>query len=245
MTEILNSSNLVVRIDNATPTPEGTGPWGSVSYPQGNIKNPVAYQRLAGSVGDVESAGTFALNGLLFGIRGTIEATVLVGATGADRSIGYLAQTLGASNRILLAMDAMNRPFCLIQDASGVTVAKVIPTWTSNLVAGQQVTIRLCWDSTQAIDGTRFAVLMIGPNKATGTDWMTNPTTTWTSFAPGYIVLGDAPSGGGAPALSGFNGQILSFQVSNSVVTSGSTGSFTPTRVLDRVISDVIVGTTT
>lgn len=245
MTDLLTGTSLVVKIDNATPVASSPGPWGSVSYPQGSNQNAVAYQRLSGSVGDAQSFGTFALNGLMTGIKGTIVTTVLVGAPGSDRSIGYLSQTLGASNRILLAMDGMNRPFCLIQDASGTVVAKVIPTWSSNLSVGQQVTIKLCWDSTAAIEGTRFTLMQIESNKVAGTDWMTSPTTAWTSFIPAYVILGDALAGGGAPALTGFNGQILSFQVSNSVVTEGSTGSFTPTRVLDRILSDVVSGTTT
>lgn len=245
MAEVLNSSNLVLKIDQATPVNSSSGPWGNVSYPQGTLQNPVVYQRLTGVTDSVESFGTFALGGRLTGVRGTLQATVTIGATGADRSIGYLADTLTPTTKILMAIDAMNRPFCLVQNNVGTTVAKVIPTWASSLSVGQQVTVKLCWDSTQVVDGTRFALFMVNTDKVGGTDWMTNPITSWTSFIPNYIILGDSPAGGGAPALPGFNGQILSFQVSNNVVTDGSTGSFVSTRILDRVVSDSVSGTTT
>src|SRR4051812_22028915 len=108
--DLLTGTNLVVKIDNATPVADSAGPWAGVSYPQGNNQNPIVYQRLEGGVGDVQSFGTFALNGLMTGIRGTLVATLVIGAPGSDRAIGSLSQTLGSSNKILLAIDALNRP---------------------------------------------------------------------------------------------------------------------------------------
>jgi len=239
MATLLNSSGLIVNIDEAVPTVSG---FGAPSWVKGSVGDPKASPVLGGSVTNPSGFGKFSLNGLVRGIRGSIQVTFVTGASGMQRTLGYLTDNLTTpTNRIVIGIDAMNRPYLNIKDYAGVDKAIVAPTYTA-IPSGSQVTALMSWDSTQAIDGTRFALLQVNRGAVPSGDWTTNPTATWTSFQPTSVVLGF-----GVGTDSDFNGQILAFQISNDVVQSngGSAGTFPSTRVFDRFVNDSVNATTT
>lgn len=209
---LLNSSGLVVKIPENVPTVT-PGAWGTPLWTQTSLKDPIATPALAGAtINNLMGVGAFSLNGRVSGVRGTIYTSYVAAANGTARTIWYLSDTqTGATNRIVLSIDTSNRPFISIRNNLGTVVALVTPTYTA-IASGTRVNVFFSWDSTRAIDGSRFAILRVNSAAVPDANWATDPTTAWASFPPTYMVLGTGV-GGQADA----NGQILSVQISDTV----------------------------
>ena len=197
--KILNSCGLDVRIDVG---------------PQGSLTDPIVAPNLPGAVFDQQGVGTFPLNGVLSGVRGSITVTLITGTAGTARTVLFLTESASINDTVLIALDSSNRPFAGITDNAAVVKGQTAGSGAA-IAAGQPLTIRLAWDSTQAIDGARFTLLRLEPN--TLTNWTTNPVAAWTPFLPTLLISGQGVSGG-----SDFNGTILSIQASNQTIL-GST----------------------
>lgn len=240
MPTILNSSGLLVQVNEVTPTVPN-GAWGSPSLPAGSVGNIQVSTNLSGQVSNNSGSGRYTLTNVP-GIRGSVLATFVVGSTGVTRTIGYLTDNATTpTNRIVLGVDGMNRPYLAIYDYFGALKASVNPSYTS-IAAGRQVTAVFSWDSTQAIDSTRFALLQVNRSAIPNGDWATNPVATWTPFQPAALVLGY-----GIGNDADFNGQIISFQISNQTVAggTGAGGQFPTSHVFDLFLSDNVTSTTT
>lgn len=235
---IQNSSGLLVQIVEPTPVVPA-GSFGNPSWPQGSGGGIAVSAKLNQAVDTSSGSGNFDIGTRVLGTRGSILVSFISGLQGQARTIGYL--TDNQALRIVVGLDALNRPDLSIYDASGVLRAQVIPTYRG-IPAGSQGSILVSWDSTRAIDGTRHALLHVNASAIPAQDWVTNPTAIWTSLQPTNVVLGFGVS----PALT-FNGSILAFQISNDVVPGGpgSSGQFPSTRVFDRFLSDAVAATTT
>lgn len=232
MTTLLNSSGLLVTIEEAIPTVSG---FGAPSWVKGSVGNTRVAPVLNGSVANPSGSGKFSLAGKVLGIRGSIQTSFITGATGVRRTIAYLTDNpTTPTNLIVIGVDELNRPFISIRDYAGVVKALVSPTYPGILAAGLQVNVIVSWDSTQAIDGTRFALLQVNRSSVPIGDWTTNPIAAWTSFQPTDVVLGFGIGGD-----LDFNGQIFAFQISNATVQgSGGGGTFPASHVFDRFLSD-------
>jgi len=237
--KVLNSSGLIVDIDEAVPTVSG---FGAPLWVRGTVTDPVVSPTLRASVENDAGSGRFSLGGRVTGIRGSILVSILTGATGIQRTLGYLTDDpVTPTRRIVLGIDGLNRPFLSIRDYFGTERALVTPSYTS-IGQGAQVTFVMSWDSTQAIDVTRFALLQVNRSAIPAGDWLVNPVASWTSFQPTYVVLGF-----GVGTDSDFNGQIVSFQISNDTVQggAGAGGQAPSTRVFDRFLNDTVAASTT
>lgn len=238
---ILNSSGLVVQVLETVPTVPA-GAWGNPSWPQGSVGNIQVSPQLGQAVASASGFGPYDLGGKVLGVRGSVLISFVTGAPGSARTLAYLTDnTTSPANRIALGLDGLNRPDLALYDYFGTLKASVMPTYPG-MPAGAQGQVILSWDSTQAIDGTRFALLQVNSGAIPSGDWVTNPIAAWTSFQPTTFVLGS-----GVGSALAFNGQLISVQVSNDVVTggSGSRGQFPTTRVFDRFLSDTVSSTTT
>lgn len=236
---ILNSSGLVVQVQEGVPTVSASG---TPSWPQGAVGNVQVSPRLSQSVSNDSGLGVFSLGSRVTGIRGSILVSFVAGASGMARTLGYLTDNLTSpSRRIVLGLDAMNRPELSLYDYAGSLKAQVIPTYTG-IRAGSQGQVVLSWDSTRAIDVTRLAILQVNSSAVPSTDWTTNPVAAWTPFQPTDVVLGF-----GVGSALDFNGQLLSFQISNDTIAggAGSSGQFPTTRVFDRFLNDSVGASTT
>lgn len=239
-TTLLTGNGLITLFEEATPTLTVNAPWGTPSYNQGSLQTQRVVATLGSAATRNSGTGQFSLNSKVSGVRGTVQVSYLAGATGAQRTLCYLTDNLVTpSNRIVIGLDGMNRPYATITNNVGTVVANVSPTY-AGVLAGTQGQVLLSWDSTSALDGTRFALLKSGSQLVPSGDWVTSPTTAWNSFVPSDIVLGFA-----AGSDQDFNGQVLAVQVSNDTVSAGSSGSFPSTRVFDRFLNDTVNSTTT
>lgn len=180
-------------------------------------------------------AGRFSLGNKVTGIRGSVLMSFVAGPAGMARTLAYLTDSpTSPTHRIVIGVDAMNRPTLSIYDYIGTLKAQVIPTYTS-LKAGQQGQALLSWDATQSIDSTRFAIFQVNSSAVPSADWITNPVVAWTPFQPTDVVLGFGVGGD-----LDFNGQVLSVQISNDTVAGGPGrgGQFPTSHVFDRFLSD-------
>lgn len=238
---ILNSSGLVVQVQENVPTVPA-GAFGTPFLPQGSVGDLQVSTKLSQAVSQNSGYGAFDLGSKVTGIRGSVLVSYVASDAGSTRGLMYLTDdALSPTRRIVLSVDALNRPELSIRDYFGAVKASVMPTIAA-IKAGSQNQVLLSWDSTQAIDGTRFAIFRVNSGAMPTGDWVTNPVAAWTSFIPTTIVLGYGVGG----ALD-FNGQLLSVQVSNDTVAggSGSGGQFPTTHVFDRVMNDSTTTTTT
>lgn len=239
-TTLLTGNGLVVTIEEATPTISAAGPWGSPFFNQGSLRTQQVTAVLPKAVSRNSGTGRFSLDARVTGVRGTIQVAYVTGASGMQRTLCYMTDNYTTpSNRIVIGLDGMNRPYIVITNNLGTTIAQVNPTY-AGIPAGIQGQAVLSWDSTAALDGTRFALLKSSGQLVPSGDWATSPTTAWNSFVPTEIVLGFA-----AGSDADFNGQIIGVQVSNDTVTSTGATSFPSTRVFDRFLNDNVTGTTT
>ncbi len=238
-TTLLTGNGLLVTIEEATPTIPAGGPWGSPFYNQGSLNTQQVTPVLPKTVANNSGTGRFNLNAKVTGVRGTILVSYVTGAGGMQRTLCYLTDSYTTpSKRIVIGLDGLNRPYAVITNNLGTVVAQVNPTYTGS-PAGFQGQALLSWDSTAALDGTRFALLKANGQQVPSGDWATSPTTAWNSFVPAEIVLGFAVG-----SDVDFNGQIIGVQVSNDTITATGSTSFPSTRVFDRFLSDNVVGTT-
>ncbi len=234
---LLNSSGLLVEINEAVPTVLGNwnAPYwtngASVGYPNVSVLLRNAQFIQSGGV------GWFDLENKISGTRGTISLSFVAGPQGFTRGLAVLtSSTALISPRILLNLDGLNRPMLEVQNVLGVVVATTMASYTP-ISEGTSVTVILSWDSTQAIDGTRFAKFLVQSGSIPSGDWLTDPVAIWSPFVPTAAGLGF-----GTSLSLPFNGQIVSFQVSNEVY-AGSGGpvlSLLSTHVLDCFASDTI-----
>ena len=234
---LLNSSGLLVEINEAVPTVSGNwnAPYwtngASVGYPNVSVSLRNAQFIQSGGV------GWFDLENKISGIRGTISLTFVAGPPGLSRGLAVLTNSTALiSPRITLNLDGLNRPIVTIQNALGVVVATTMASYTP-IPEGAVTTVILSWDSTQAIEGTRFAKLTVQSGDIPSGDWLTSPVAAWASFMPTVAGLGFSTN-----LLPPFNGQILAIQVSNES-SGGSVGigaSLSSTHILDCFASDVI-----
>ena len=210
MPELLNSSGLIVRIDDATPTIGGE----TASWLGSSVASPQAAPALRGAVVNQYGTGRFPIGTRVSGRRGTFLVSVNMSAAGTARTIGYLTDNpADPSNRLTLGIDTSNRPLISFTSNRGTVVALVAPSYAA-ITTGTPVSIHVAWDSSQALDGTRFAFMRVRGEAIPSANWSTDPTSAWSSFMPTHLVLGVGVGG-----ASAFNGTINSFQISDTVVT--------------------------
>jgi hypothetical protein len=127
------------------------------------------------------------------------------------RTVCYLTDDpVTPTNYLAVRVDATNRPYLELTDALGVTKALITPSYAA-IGDAQPVTVRLTWDSKNAVDGTRFATFKVNRTAVTSGDWTTNPTAVWTAFQPSHLVLGASLGD------DDFDGSVLAVQLSNVV----------------------------
>lgn len=239
-TTLLTGNGLLVTFEEATPTLSAPASWASPSFNQGPLRTQQVTPVLPQSVARNTGTGRFSLGSKVSGVRGTLLVSYVTGESGMQRTLCYLTDNLVTpSNRIVIGLDGMNRPYAVLTNNVGVTVAQVNPTY-AGVPAGAQGQVILSWDSTAALDGTRFSLLKTMNQLVPSGDWATSPTTAWNSFVPTDIVLGFA-----AGADQDFNGQVIAVQVSNDTVQASGSTSFPSTRVFDRFLNDNVTGSTT
>jgi len=149
----------------------------------------------------------------LSGVRGTLDLLLIMGASGTARTICVLTDNPSSPTKyIAIKIDTSNRPFVIIKDSLGTTVAQVGPNFAA-IPAGQTVSVRMAWDSQNIVDAasTRRATFKVNRDAVASSDWTTNPTANWTSFQPTHVMLG--ASLGDAD----FNGTVSAVQLSNVV----------------------------
>lgn len=176
-------------------------------------KAPMVTPLLPGQVFTALTKGEYAVDRVT-GRQGAMDLWFKTGAAGSTRALAtlldqptgrYVQIFLGTTNAVNLAH----------YDATGVLKAQI----TDQLGAegtGVPLRYRYSWDSTRAIDGTRFA-LFRKIDTAVST-WAVDPQAAWTSFNPTHVFVGFAPAGIGS--ASEFNGTIQKVQVGSQVVTT-------------------------
>lgn len=170
-------------------------------------------QLLAGA--NIQERGTGSRKVLHAGLRGTLEAYVTTGAGGMTQNVVALSAQLDVYTPYMaLALDANNRPFVVVQDAAGNSVAESAPTGAS-ISAGQPLVLRLVWDSTRLVQGLRYAALKVNNAFVPVAEWsVTDPLAAWTSFRIQGLQIGlDVPM-----ALSSMTGTVNKVQLSPLVV---------------------------
>lgn len=231
MAKILNSQELEANILEGVPVSTPTGPL----WVNGTLADLRVSTALPGSAISQFGPGAYSLEDKVFGVRGTILASFITGQPGSQRVVGYLTDNLSnPANRILIGVDAMNRPFISIRNILGDQVVSAGPT-NPSLPANYQITILLSWDSTQAIDGVRFARFQLNRAAAPENDWNIDPTSPWTPFRPTHLVLVHEVA-----TNMVFNGEIVSFQVSNQVDTSRPQAGQLVSNEADRFVTDAL-----
>jgi len=174
----------------------------------------IVLPKVAGkTVFDEAGTGRFALSGVS-GVRGTVELFLRTGTSGTART--FFALTDGAdpsvaTNYLTIGLDASNRPILTMTNAAGsvvMAVATALPPYADNY----PLRVRFSWDSQQALDGTRRAVLVVNDMPVMPASWTTNPVANWTSFVPTAVFLYET---------------VLSAQMSETTTTSSVTPALT------------------
>lgn len=171
-----------------------------------NLVSPI----LPGVAFSARGTGKFPVS-LLTGRQGALDMWLTTGASGAARTLVVLSD--GNSNYIEILLDATNKISLIHKAVTGVTIAALTSQYAAE---GSDVRMRLryTWDSTQAIDGSRFAKFR--KNEEAAVTWATDPTTGWSGFYPTFVYLGV----GGVGTGGSFNGTIDKVQIGSSVVTT-------------------------
>lgn len=179
----------------------------------GNVKQ-------GATVGDTLNNLVAAINletgaGTKYAAATTLHPTVAA-ARGAGDTMVATAKLLGTGgNAITTTETAVNASWggATLSGGGGstVTLADVTPSYGA-IAAGRPVHIRMTWDSENPVDGTRYASLTVNGAAIPSANWSTNPTASWTSFQPQYLVLA-----GNLLGATVFNGIIKSAQLSEAV----------------------------
>lgn len=166
-----------------------------------NLISPV----LPGVAFSTRGLGKFPVSKLT-GRQGAIDMWVTLGATGSLRSLLVLTDGdavvtihLGTDNRINLTH----------QSQTHVLVADLTNGFAAD-VAGSRFRLRYTWDSTQPVDGPKYAMLRKNEEKGNVLSG-----SAWTSFYPTEVWLGVAIG-----VTLDFNGTIDKVQIGSSVVTT-------------------------
>jgi len=145
----------------------------------------------------------------LTGRQGALEVWLTTGATGSARSVVVLSD--GGANYLEVLLDANNRVSLIHKNDAGVTIAALTSQYSAE-ASGVRMRLRYTWDSTKAIDGSRFALFR--KNGEAASTWATDPTSVWSGFYPTVVYLGV----GGIGTGTSFNGSIDKVQVGTQVV---------------------------
>lgn len=148
--------------------------------------------------------------------RGTMEVQYITGTAGSAQALALFEPVESGLTgyRFGMAVDSTNRPFVLMYDAIGNVVGRTTPSGSA-IPVGVRVVARLAWDSTQAIQGVRFASFRVNGQFVPSGEWTTNPTVTWAPMLGGVLEAGMAYT---TQTLSDFAGTLLSIQAGNGVV---------------------------
>lgn len=198
---LLSPAGFVVRLDVGSPV-NGAG-----NFKMGVVAPPPP-------VGAIQVVGSGETPVTTFsGIRGTLDFQFTTGAAGTARAVAFLADaSLSPTHYLGIAVDATNRPYLLIKNIAGTTVAQSTPTGPA-IGAGVLLRVRAVWDASSVVyssDTPEYAAIEV--NGAGSSSWATNPGASWSSFTP-TVLLAGIPVG----ALAAFNGILNLLQVSPQV----------------------------
>lgn len=186
---------------------------------------------LAGSSFQTTGLGEVPVS--MVGARGVLDVTFVTGAAGTARAVAFLADAAGV-RYLGIAVDTTNRVYGLASvDGVGTVLAQSYPSGV--VPAGTQVTARLVFDSTAAVEGTWYIAISVN---GVIRNMVTAVTTAWTAFKPTKLLLGDGAS------LGTYNGARAPFvQLSEQVgSTSLTTRTVGRSRALMPLSCDFVAG---
>lgn len=163
----------------------------------------------------VPSVGQYSLT--LGGQRGTLEATIVAGATGSARAVAFLVENGDAPTRFLgIGLDTSNRPTAFIHNTLG-TLVGVFAGSGAAFAVGTVMKLRLAWDSAAMVNvaGSQFASIKVNGVLATGT-WSTDPNAAWVPFVPSALHVGSVGNSS-FQSLSPANATFTRVEVASSV----------------------------
>jgi hypothetical protein len=144
------------------------------------------------------------------GLRGTMTAEILAGATGSARALMLLCDVAATPIfAVQITLDSTNRPGCTI--ISGGTA---VATWSPAApayAAGDQVQVRLTWDSKNTLDNGLHANFELFNGAAPGGSWSVVPSAPFAMLPMSVMLTGYAPT------LGDFNGTVRRFQVGDQI----------------------------
>lgn len=174
----------------------------------GSQMAPVAvYPSLPGVAFSSQGLGKFAVDKLT-GRQGALDMWLTTGAIGSARSLVVLSNGV---TYVEILLDATNKISLIHKAETGVTIAALTSQYAAE-GSGVRMRLRYTWDSTRAIDGSRFALFR--KNEEAAVTWATDPTVGWNGFFPTFVYLGV----GGIGTGTSFNGSIEKVQIGSQVV---------------------------
>jgi hypothetical protein len=199
---ILSPSGAVIRYNVVGWSPNGTG----------NAQPTV----VAPPVGGISMAGTgsLVLSGYnTTGRQGTVDVVFTTGvAGGSDQFVAGVVDSRGTPTGYLgIFVDNENRPFVVITDALGITVASTEPIGQA-FPAGTTFHAALEWNSSGRFNGQDFVVFEVGD--VSEVNWGIEAISTWTPFQPVALLVGVALG-----AYAAFTGTIGNVQLGNGTPT--------------------------
>ncbi len=198
-----------VKFSTTFPAP-GTTTWGGLTV----------FAPMPGEAFSFEGTGGVALTARpAIGLRGTIDIKYTTGATGTARALLYLIGT-ASTNYIAVTLDTANRPLLTMKDVYGTTIAATTAVGSS-IPTGTKMHIRLAWDASAAISGTRFVSMTINGVSVPPANWSSNPTATWEHFNAATAEVGWTT----AVVLGDFNGTVERVQGSYQAIPGAVTAT--------------------
>lgn len=165
---------------------------------EGYVSRPVPGQLLL-----ARGKGQYSINHI--GVRGSLTAEVIVGATGTARAIMKVTSAVtGALDTVQLSLDTSNRPVLTISYGGTITATTASG---SALAVGSKVSVRAVWDSvTPLASGNHVDWKALDGSTVPGT-MGSIPAVPYVTTFMGYVLVGFGTS------LGDFNGTILNLQV--------------------------------
>jgi hypothetical protein len=157
---------------------------------QGNFQ-PAVVSPVQGGI-SMAGTGDLSLSGYnVTGRQGTLDVVFTTGAPAAgNQLVAALVNTLPTpTGYIAILLDNLNRPFIVVTDVGGNTVASTEPIGDA-FPAGTCFHTALEWNSGGAFNGEDFVVFEIG--EVSEVNWGTAPYEPWTPFQPTALTVGTA-----------------------------------------------------
>lgn len=170
-----------------------------------NVSVGYASRPVPGQLLQTRGMGEFSVSHI--GVRGSLTAEVIVGASGTAREVMKLTSALAnPQDTIQISLDTSNRPVLTVAYDGGAVITASVPSGSA-IAAGGRVHVRAVWDSVRPLaSGNHIDFKLLSGAAVPGT-MGTLPTGPWLTVPMGYVLVGYGAS------LADFNGTILSLQV--------------------------------